>query len=118
MKLLSSKFCVYLSAVSILTFQHVPLSAQLASSNAEVINGFPRDAHSVPSSRKEKRPKLIAPIDIDHSGFITRQDVNSENERRIDAFRAADVNFDGKLNSEEARHFKSLLRPKSRKRKR
>jgi hypothetical protein len=53
-------------------------------------------------------------LDQDHDGFVSKQELDLENQTRSDAFREADQNRDGKLDAIELRRYQALLQPRGR----
>jgi EF hand len=57
-------------------------------------------------------------LDQDHDGFVSKHELDLENQTRLAAFREADHNHDGKLDALELRRYQTLLQPKGRGRQR
>jgi hypothetical protein len=55
-------------------------------------------------------------LDQDHDGFVSKHELDLENQTRIAAFREADQNHDGKLDALELRRYQALLQPRGRSR--
>ena len=64
---------------------------------------------------KIKRPRKHR-LDQDRDGYVSKQELDLENQTRSVAFQAADQNRDGKLDGTELRHYQALVQPRGRSR--
>lgn len=53
-------------------------------------------------------------LDQDRDGFVSKHELELENQTRSEAFREADQNRDGKLDASELRRYQALVQPRSR----
>jgi EF hand len=92
--------------------QQDPASNQTLASPAPFLNPIaplPRG----PFYGKIKRPRKHR-LDQDRDGFVSKQELDLENQVRSAAFREADQNHDGKLDASEMRHYQALVHPRGR----
>ncbi len=62
---------------------------------------------------KIKRPRKHR-LDQDRDGFVSKHELELENQTRSAAFREADQNQDGKLDASELRRYQALVQPRGR----
>ncbi len=62
---------------------------------------------------KIKRPRKHR-LDQDRDGFVSKHELDLENQTRSAAFREADQNQDGKLDAPELRRYQALIQPRGR----
>ncbi len=62
---------------------------------------------------KIKRPRKHR-LDQDRDGFVSKHELELENQTRSAAFREADQNQDGKLDATELRRYQALVQPRGR----
>jgi hypothetical protein len=62
---------------------------------------------------KVKRPRKHR-LDQDRDGFVSKHELELENQTRSAAFREADQNHDGKLDASEMRRYQALIQPRGR----
>jgi hypothetical protein len=88
----------------------------------ETIVAYPSSPHSsfgsnASASKSVSRARKHR-LDLDRDGYVSKSELEQDQQRSRSAFNEADQNSDGRLNADEARRFQTLVKEKSRKRKR
>jgi EF hand len=93
--------------------RRAPIMAEhLRSEPAPFLNPLP-PLPKGPYYGKIKRPRKHR-LDQDRDGFVSKQELELENQTRSAAFREADQNQDGKLDASEMRRYQALVQPRGR----
>jgi hypothetical protein len=95
--------------------------AQKPNTPPETIVAYPPNSSSASKNpRAQRNPSRSQKhrLDLDRDGFVSKAELEQNQQQHQSAFLEADQNADGRLNADEARRFQQIVKEKFRKRKR